>query len=111
MAVQRRSINGYRIARGDLFVIPLDADDVLVPGNWHEACISKSFGSGELNATVSAISLLGDGNELPVKVLRVTGQTVSVALPVGNDGAQSWTIPIDDFRNIALVVEEQRDVV
>ena len=67
MAVQRRNINGDRIARGDLFVIPLDADDVLVPGNWHEACISKSFGSEELNATVSAISLLGDGDGLPVQ--------------------------------------------
>lgn len=106
MAVQRRSINGDQIARGDFFVIPLDEDDVLVPGNWHEAYISKFIGRQKLEANISAVSLLGDRDGLPVKVLRVTGQTVFVALPVGNDGPQSWSIPLDDFRKVAQIAVE-----
>lgn len=111
MPYEHRNINGDHIARGDLFVIPLDDDEVLVPGDWHEAFVSKTIGVQELNATVSVVSLLDNRDYLPVKVISVTEDVVKVALPVGNDGAQSWDVPIDAFRDVALVREEQRNAV
>ena len=74
--------------------IGLTPEEVSVNGSWHEAAVSKKLDSGEELTALVPVSLLGPGNAwFPAQVLAMEGDQVILALPVGNDGTNTWSIP------------------
>ena len=78
--------------------ISLTSDEVDIPGSWHEASVCKKLGNGVVLEASVPVHVLGQNNSwVPALVLGMENDTVFLALPVGNEGGETWGIPINEL--------------